>query len=578
MNAEVYTMRIKTSKSKNSISYYVIKDITRNGKRTTKVVEALGNHEEILEKHPGVDPMEWAKEYAKQLTLEEKDKNKKISVQFNPKKKINAQEQNLFNVGYLFLQSIFNELNMDKLSKRIATQHQFKYDLGDILSRLIYTRILSPSSKKSTFDFAKTLLEQPNFELHHIYRSLEVLSEHSNEIQEEVYKQSKKMISRDTNILYYDCTNYFFEIEESDGLKQYGRSKENRPNPIVQMGLFMDGSGIPLAFDLTTGNTNEQTTLKPIERRIIKDFELSKFVVCTDAGLSSNANRKFNNIGQRAFITTQSVKKMKKFLKDWMFDTKGWKLSEGSKQYDINNIDEDTHYNRVFYKERWIKEDGLEQRLIITYSPKYRQYQASVRQGQIDRAVKKVENPSNLKKKNAHDVNRFISTTHITNDGEIADQASHIIDEEKIAAEAQYDGFYAVCTNLESDVGEIITINQKRWEIEESFRILKTEFKSRPVYVRKDTCIQAHFLTCFLALTFFRILEKKLDEQFTCSQITKTLRDMKVLKIGDEGFTPAYQRTEITDYLHKTFGFDTDYEIMSPKFIRNILKQSNNRK
>lgn len=571
-------MRVKTSKSKNSISYSVIKDIYRNGKRTTKVVETLGNHEEILKKHPGVDPMEWAKAYAERLTLEEKDKNKKITIQYNPNKKIPIGKQNLFNVGYLFLKSIFHELNLDKLSDKISSQYQFKYDLSDILARLIYIRILHPSSKKSTFEHSKTLLEQPNFELQHVYRALEVLSDHSDEIQEHVYKNSENIVDRNTNILYYDCTNYFFEIEESDGLKQYGHSKENRPNPIVQMGLFMDGSGIPLAFDLTSGNTNEQTTLRPIERRIIKDFDLSKFVVCTDAGLSSTANRKFNNIGQRAFVTTQSVKKMKRHLKDWMFDGSGWRLPNSRKEYNMKDLNEDIHFKHVFFKERWINEDGLKQRLIITYSPKYRHYQASVRQGQIDRAVKKVENPSSLQKQNAHDVKRFISTTHVTNEGEIANQASHTINEDKISEEAKYDGLYAVCTNLEADVDEIININQRRWEIEESFRILKTEFKSRPVYVRKETCIQAHFLTCFLALSIFRILEKKLNEQFICSNIISTLQEMKVLEITGEGYTPAYRRSEITDALHETFGFDTDTEFMTNKTMKNILRKSKNKK
>lgn len=338
----------------------------------------------------------------------------------------------------------------------------------------------------------------------------------------------------------------------------------------------MDGSGLPLAFDLTSGNTNEQTTLKPIERRIIKDFDLSKFVVCTDAGLSSTANRKFNNVGQRAFITTQSVKKMKGHLKDWMFNGSGWRLPDSKREYNIKDINEDVHFNQVFFKERWINEDGLKQRLIITYSPKYRHYQASVRQGQIDRAVKKIEKPSSLQKQNAHDVKRFISTTHVTSDGEIANQASHAINEEKISEVAKYDGLYAVCTNLEADVDEIININQRRWEIEESFRILKTEFKSRPVYGRKDTCIQAHFLTCFLALTIFRILEKKLDEQFTCSNLIHSLQEMKVLEITDEGYTPAYKRTEITDTLHETFGFDTDTEFMTQKIMKNIFKESKN--
>lgn len=269
---------------------------------------------------------------------------------------------------------------------------------------------------------------------------------------------------------------------------------------------------------------------------------------------------------------------MKRHLKDWMFDGSGWRLPNSRKEYNMKDLNEDIHFKHVFFKERWINEDGLKQRLIITYSPKYRHYQASVRQGQIDRAVKKVENPSSLQKQNAHDVKRFISTTHVTNEGEIANQASHTINEDKISEEAKYDGLYAVCTNLEADVDEIININQRRWEIEESFRILKTEFKSRPVYVRKETCIQAHFLTCFLALSIFRILEKKLNEQFTCSNIISTLQEMKVLEITGEGYTPAYRRSEITDALHETFGFDTDTEFMTNKTMKNILRKSKNKK
>ena len=567
-------MRIKKSRSKNSVSYAVIKDITRNGKRTTKIVETLGNYEEIKQKHPEMDPEEWAKQRAAELTAQEKQKKQKIAIHYDPTKKIRKDKQQLFNVGYLFLQSILAQLKLPTMTNKIAKQHQFKYPLDQILSCLIYNRILSPASKKSAFEFAQTLLEPPHFQLQDIYRSLDVLAEHTHDIQEHFYRLSQKVANRETAVLYYDCTNFFFEIEEAEGLKQYGRSKENRPNPIVQMGLFMDGSGIPLAFNITSGNTNEQTTLKPLEKRILKDFHLSKFVVCTDAGLSSTANRKYNTLGERAFITTQSVKKTKKHLKEWLLDKSGWRLSHDKQSYNIDDIDETAHFSDIFYKERWIHEDGLEQRFIVSYSPKYRQYQAAVRQGQIDRALKKVQEPSRLHQKGANDVNRFIKSTHVTQDGEIAQQADHTIDQHRIEEEAQYDGFYAVCTNLTDPVQDILSINQKRWEIEASFRLMKNDFKSRPVYVRKDARIQAHFLTCFLSLTVFQLLEQKLDHAFTSHEIIQTLRQMDMLEVQDDAYVPAYKRTRLTDRLHDLFGFETDLEILSQKEMKKIIRQS----
>lgn len=552
----------------------MIKDIYRNNKRTTKVVESLGNDKDILSKYPDVDPYTWAKEYAKKLTLEEKKNNRKIIARYNPTKQIERNKQTLFNAGYLFLQSIYHELKLDKICREITQKYNFEYDLNEILSRLLYLRILHPTSKKGTFEHSKELLEPVNFQSHQIYRALEVLAEQSDFIEEKVYKNSLNVVDRNTKILYYDCTNFFFEIEEEMGLKQYGVSKENRPSPIVQMGLFMDGSGLPLAFSMTPGNTNEQTTLKPLERRILKDFNLSKFVVCTDAGLSSHKNRLYNAKGKRAFVTTQSIKKLKRFLKEWALAPDGWKIPGDQKKFHLDDIRKVKDDKRTYYKERWIKEDGLEQKLIVTYSPVYQRYQASIRAKQVERAMKKVENPSSLKKHNQNDPKRFIKATHVTENGEIADKTQATLNQEQIDHESMYDGFYAVCTNLESTVEEIIKINQRRWEIEETFRILKSEFQSRPVYLQKDTRIKAHFLTCFLSLLIYRILEKKLDEQFTCPELISTLRDMKMNELDGEGYIPVYTRTEITDALHNNFGFRTDFEIVTQKNMKNIFKQT----
>jgi len=572
-------MRLKISKSKNSVSFYVIKDVYNNGKRTTKIVETLGTEKDLKEKLDGRDPYEWAKEYISQLNEKEKESKRKVIIERHQSKLINKDEKNSYNGGYLFLQQLYHQLGLNKISKDISSRYKFTFDLDAILSRLVYGRILFPSSKLNTFEESKHLLEQPTFELQHIYRALEVIAKESDFIQSQLYKNSTLVSKRNNRILYYDCTNYFFEIEQEGGLKQYGISKEHKPNPIVQMGLFMDGDGIPLAFSINNGNTNEQVTLKPLEKQIIDDFKLSKFVVCTDAGLSSTDNRKFNNINQRSFITTQSVKKLKKHIKQWALSPEGWTHSSSKDLVNINKIDEDPilyeeFKNVTFYKERWIKEDGLEQKIIVTYSIKYRDYQRQLRSRQLDRAIKLINNSRNINKKSQNDYKRFITTTKVTDDGEIAQKSIYSLNEEIIAKEAMYDGFYAVCTNLDDDPSEIAKINHRRWEIEECFRIMKTEFKARPVFLRNDDRIKAHFTTCFLALVLYRYLEKKLNNKFTTSEIINQLRNMNFHAIPGEGYMPIYTRTDFTDALHETFGFRTDYQIISNREMKKIYKST----
>lgn len=568
-------MRVKKSQSKYSTSYMIIKDVYQNGKKTTKVVEALGNDQEILKRHPGVDPYEWAKQYAKELTKKEKEKNAKIVAKYDPNKLISKDQQRSYNVGYLFLQTLYHQLKLDKICQTISKKHGFSYDLNTILSRLIYMRILNPRSKKGSFECANDLLEPHQVESQHIYRALDVLAEESDSIEEQVYKNSLDVVERNQQILYYDCTNFYFEIEEAEGLKQYGLSKENRPNPIVQMGLFMDGNGLPLSFVIYSGNENEQPSLKPLEKRIIREFNLSQFIVCTDAGLSSHENRLYNSFGNRGFITTQSIKKLKNHLKEWALDTKGWKAIEGSSSQTIDltelNLEKD---QGQYYKERWIHENGLEQRFIVTFSPKHKRYQSEVRKKQIERAMKKVDHPSQLQKKRSTDFKRFLKATHVTGEGEIAKNFQVSMDQEKIEEEARYDGFYGICTNIKGDPKHILRLSHRRWEIEETFRILKSEMRSRPVFVRKDERIKAHFLTCFLSLLVYRILEKKVDEAFTCPEIIDTLRSMRVVDCAGEGYIPGYTRTDLTDRLHETFGFRTDTEIVPQKKIKKILKQT----
>jgi len=568
-------MRLQISETKNAASFYVVKSIYENGKHSSKVVEKLGTRADLEKKLNGKDPVEWAQEYVNELNKQEKENKREVFVKYSPAKIIAKGKQKLFNGGYLFLQKIYHELGIDKICKIISDKYRFSFDLNCILSMLLYGRIIFPSSKLSTYEQSKTFIEQPGFKLHDIYRALDVVGNEMDFIQSEIYKNSLKVSKRNTGALYYDCTNFFFEIEQEDGLRQFAHSKENRPNPVVGMGMFMDGDGIPLAFSIDKGNTNEQVTLKPLEKKILSDFELSQFIVCTDAGLSSAANRKFNDKEDRAFITTQSVKKLKAHLKQWALDAGGWHLPGEVKVFNITMLDTNKDFNKTYYKERWIKEDGLEQKLIVSFSLKYQDYQRKIRDGQITRAQKVIDsNPTKLKKVNQNDYKRFIAKTSITPDGEVADKELYRIDADLISKEAAYDGFYAVCTNLEDDTSSIIDINRKRWEIEECFRIMKSEFKARPAFLNKDNRIEAHFATCFMALILFRFLEKRVGEGHTYPDIIDTLREMNFYKIEGEGYVPIYTRTNLTDKLHDASGFRSDYEIVTNKQMKTICKQT----
>lgn len=567
-------MKLTYSKSKNSCTYYIQKSIRIGNKTTTKPVERLGSIEEIKARCGDQDPIEWAKEYAKKLTIAEKEARKGVLLKLSSSMLIDKNVRNSCNAGYLFLQDIYYSLGLNKICDAISDKYKFDYDLNDILSMLVYSRIIAPGSKLSSLESAQRFLEQPNCELHQVYRALEVIAKENDFFQSQLYKNSQDIIHRNKSILYYDCTNYYFEIEEEDDFRKYGYSKEHRPNPIVQMGLFMDADGIPLAFSVFDGNKNEQPSMTPLEKKILKDFNTSEFIVCTDAGLSSADNRKFNNVQNRCFVTTQPIKKLKAFLQNFCLADDGWYLPDDPKTYRLSELDEQKDYDKIFYKDRWINEDGLEQHLIVSYSIKYRNYQRLIRERQIERAKKFVEDPASLSKKRQNDPKRFVEQGHCTADGEVASKTITFMNQDQIDEEAKYDGFYAVCTNLEDDAPSIIKINQNRWEIEECFRIMKTEFKARPVYLSRKDRITAHFTTCFTALVIFRFLEHKLKEKYTCEKLIDTIRSMDMMIAPGEGYIPTYTRTDITDDLHDAFGFRTDYQITSQKNMRKILNQT----
>ena len=569
-------MRLRVKKDNGIERLYIEKSVRINANKvTTQNIEKLGRLDELMESMnlSREEVIAWAKNRVDELNKSDSP----VLLSLSPSSIIDQNRQRSFRAGYLFLQSIYYSMKMKNVFRNIEKRHKYKYDLDAITSDLVYARVLEPTSKRASYEVSKTFLEQPTYKEHDIYRGLSILAEEMDYIQAEVYKNSNFVIKRNNKVLYYDCSNFYFETEQADELRKYGKSKENRPNPIVQMGLFMDGDGIPIAFDIFDGASNEQPSLKPLEKKLIKDFNFDQFVVCTDAGLGSEANRRFNSINERSFVVTQSLKKLQEEERVSAMDNKNWRrLSDGKPVKDFEEIRQNPydHTDELYYKERI--HDGsnvIGQLMIVTYSPSYAIYQQSVRQSQLERAEKMVNSKSVKKqRKNPNDPARFVKVTSCTSDGEIAKNKLYEIDFEAIKKEAAYDGFYAVCTNLVDDsVEDILSVSEGRWKIEESFRIMKTDFESRPVYVSREDRIRAHFLICYLALLIYRILEKKIGEKYTAKQLIQTLRDYNLLRINGEGYIPEYTRTDVTDHLHDVFGFRTDTEIVPTHKMKSII-------
>lgn len=601
----IMAKRIKLSKTKNSCNYYIIDDYTHPStkKRSTFIVEKLGNIDALRSRFDAStddEALTRLKEYVNELKANDKKEAETVSISLCPNKLIESDAQRLFNLGYLYPRSILKSLGIKNICDEINSRHQYKFDLNSIICDLVSSRIIYPSSKRSSYKDAEHFFEPPEYELHDIYRALPILSQERYFIESRLYEATNETYSRDSSILYYDCTNFYFEIEDEKDLCRYGNSKEHRPNPIVQYGLFTDAEGIPIADIVFEGNKNEQFSMRELEEKVAEDFRLSRFIVCADAGLNGFDNKVYNNKKDNgAYIVTQPIKKLKKNLKEWALDTGGWRLLGFPGEYDISklgdtiSIEGTIHKTRdlVFYKKRWEKTTKktstdsnkytLEEQIIITYSTKYAQYQEYIREKKLERARKLIDgNPGKIDTHNPRDPRYYISKHRTTPSGEVASESHYCIDDDIIREEKRYDGFYAVVTDLEDDdIGLIIESNKRRWEIEESFEIMKSEFKTRPMYVTREDSVRGHLLICFIALLVYRLLEKKhLKENHTCSELINTLRDLNVTYLGGNNYIPSFIRTEITDTLAEEFGFQPARELLTQKYIKKFLRVTNSRK
>lgn len=599
-------MYLSTTKPTEGKPLYILKGFRdKNGKATSRSVCRLGTLAEIREREGVSDAWAWAKARLARENEKERESRRKVTVSFSPGKLVGKDEQRSYNIGYLILDSLYHELGIGRICEGVGRRSRFTYDLGEIVRQLLMMRILWPSSKLETWRLSATMALVKPVSLHHIYRSLTVIERNLDYIQSRLFHYSRDLLKRNTSVIYYDCTNFFYESERETHLRRPGASKENRRTPIVQMGIFMDADGLPLAFNINPGNTNEQTTLRPLEKMIGEKMGIEEFVMCTDAGLSSGNNRLYNDTDRRKFITVQSVRMLPNSdrtkrdpgkIRDWAMDNGGWLLpDDADTEYTLEEIlkpqNRERYIDQTFYKERWYKtwvndtETGagmteLEQRCVVSFSLKYLEFQRKRRNDNIAKAEKAIlngnapESPKNFKS--------YIIEDKCTADGEAAEvRAGYHIDYERVREEERHDGFYAICTNLKEHVDkggirhhtipELLKINRARWEIEESFRIMKFHMKARPAYHRTDKALRAHFAICFLALFLYRVLEHRLGDAYTTDQILYTLRNMNALHIQHEGFVPTFKRTDITDKMFELSGFRLDTEIIMLKKLKSIL-------
>ena len=598
--------RIKTTTSTNNKNYTIIEDYNRNGKRTTRVIDKIGNYTKVydLATKEGIDVDTWLNNYLNNF-LKEHNMSKDVEeviIKKYANRLISKNEKNKFNIGYLFLKDIYYSLKIDKIIKNISKKYKFEFDLNEVFSNLIFSRIIYPSSKLKTYNLCRSFIETPKFNLEHLYRGLTYLNNHLDDIQKDIYNNSMSIVNRDTNIIYFDCTNYYFEINEEDELRKYGKGKDHKPNPLVGMGLFMDSNGLPIAMNIFPGNDSETKQLIPTQEKIIDNFNLKnkKTIICTDAAMCTDEIKKFNIKDGRSFVITQSIKKLKGNYKEEVFNDCGWRIIGDLKNvYKLSDIllNEEkciTYYETTFYKIIQTETAHVVQDLIVTFQIKYRDYLKKIRDGQIERAKKKIgSSEKNEKIKlsvNPNDYRRFIKENvtiienkkkknkqdkNSLNESKKKDEYlySYSINEDLIKEEEKYDGYYGITTNLTGDISEILKISKNRWEIEESFRILKTDFDSGTIYLSREDRIKTHFLICFISLLLYRILEKKLNYKYTNTQIIEKLREMEVCEEKNSGYIPAYTRNDLTDDLHSIFGFRTDFEIIKYENFKKIFSQ-----
>lgn len=607
-NTNKTEMRLTFSRPQRPHTIYVQESFRdKNGKSTSRKIETLGSEEEIEKKYGCPDGLVWAREYVARLNEEERLKKEKVKITLSPAQRIKSSEQVLFDCGDLFLLPLYNTLGLPEKCKEIADDTKVKYNLSEILEMLVTLRILCPASKRSTLMMGKKRIRQVQADIEEVYRALSLLSKHIDDIQATVWKNSQKIVRRNTRVIYYDCTNYYFEIEDNDpvgidpkhpgrpeGVRRRGKSKEHRPNPIVQMGMLMDADGIPVSFIVFPGNESEQPSLQKIEEMIADKFGLSEFIISTDAGLSSEDNRRYNTTEGREYIAVQSLPKLPEADQRMALNPKGWRVAFRNKNmipvcpedpereiFNLDEIDLDKERHTRFYKEIVVdkcingkKSTARPERVIVTYCHDFALFLKHKRQERVRLAGKIVKDKSVKSRQTQQDPRRYVQTLYVTEHGELAEQIHMAINWQEVEKEERFDGFYAYGTSLEDEAVDVLRARSFHHEIEQLFRLSKSFLDTRPIRLQRSDRIRSHFLICFLAMVILKILQKQVDmPEVSMDMLLETLRSFKLDYIRGAGYRPLFERNEITDRLQQINDLCIDTQIVKQKTINSLYRK-----
>lgn len=565
-------MYLKKSKYKNGRTFLSINESYRDPVSKTnknRSVMKIGYLDDLAGKYD--DPVAHFKALAVKMTEENESQNI-MTLKIDTATHMDKDEDNVKNLGYIILSKIYHELEIDKYLLSRQRSAKFRYNTNSIMQLLVFARIIYPGSKLFAFNCKEAFFERFDFKLEEVYRSLSFFSEHKEALQLWMHERVLKKYSRDTSLVYYDLTNYYFETDQQDGFRMKGVCKEHRPDPIVQMGLFMDRNGIPVSYKLFAGNEADCMTLRPMISETARNYSLGRIIVVADKGVISSDNIWYTLSARNGYVFSYSVRKSDKAFKDYVLDQDGYRWNK-DKTFKIKSRLEPRTIKVTSSRGGKICKQ-VEEKQVIVYSDKYAEKARHDREQAVQKAKDLIKNPSRYDRAASYGAAKYIKNLVFDKDtGEIMEDAKNLLvfDEEKLKDEAVYDGYYAIVTS-EIDMGdnEILDIYHGLWEIEETFKITKSTLETRPVYVSLKDHIEAHFLTCFIALVLVRLLEFKLDGKFTTEEIISSLKKYNCSLTEQNLYMFTHYSDVICD-IGKMLGMDLGLKYAPLKDIKNKL-------
>ena len=544
----------------------------KEGKTRQKTIQTLGYLDELKKEYD--DPVAHFKKITKELDQTRKKENSAIHLSIHPQSSLPVGTDNRKNFGHVAFSYLYHELELDYFINNRRRYTKAEYNHNAIFKLLIYSRLLKPSSKKKAFEHRNLFFDKMDFSLENVYRALTFFNKHKDEMLLSLHKRVSTLYGRDTSLVYYDVTNYYFEIDKQDDMRRKGVSKEHRPDPIIQMGLFMDTDGIPLTYGLYPGNMLDKQTLIPMIRKIRKDYEIGRIIIVGDKGMMAGNNIRQILLDKNGYVLSYSIRGANAAFKEYVLEEDGYRI--GSEGFKIKS--------RIYPREITVstlkdkkQKVRIQEKQVIFFSQKYADKAKADREGALRKAKHLISSPSAYNRSTTHGAAKYVKNlTFSTDSGEVLQDAKHILffDNERLSEEEKYDGYYAIVTSeVDTEDEKIIEMYRGLWKIEESFRIIKSDLKTRPVYVSSKDHIEAHFLTCFVALVLARLMEKKLDRKYSVTAILESLNKSSCSLLEQNLYLFDYY-DDILAAIGKELEIDFSKKYRTVQEIKNIIGNS----